>query len=87
MPVVATSKAKPAEPEDQEEKPAQPTITQEQLDAIEVGDVVFHKAFGYGDVLEISDSYIIIDFHEGKKKPSRKFMFPQTFYQGLLQIG
>lgn len=85
--VTTTNKVKPVEREDREEKPAQPTVTQEQLDAIEVGDVVFHKAFGYGDVLEISDSYIIIDFHEGKKKPSRKFMFPQTFYQGLLQLG
>ena len=87
VPAATANKTKPVECEGKEEKPAQPTVTQEQLDAIEVGDVVFHKAFGYGDVLEMSDSYIIIDFHEGKKKPSRKFMFPQTFYQGLLQIG
>lgn len=65
----------------------QPKITQEQIDAIEIGDTVFHRAFGYGEVLGISGDYIVIDFHEGKKKPSRKFMFPQTFYQGLLQLG
>lgn len=74
---------------DFEEKPRQEAskVSQEQLDAIDVGDVVFHKAFGYGDVLDISSDFIIADFHEGKKKPSRKFQFPQAFYQGFLQIG
>lgn len=64
-----------------------PKITQEQIDAIEIGDAVFHRAFGYGGVLCIGGDYIAIDFHEGKKKPSGKFMLPQTFYQGLLKLG
>lgn len=83
---VAKPAPKPAEPENAPTQAA-PKITQEQIDAIEIGDMVFHKAFGYGDVLDISGDYIVVDFHEGKKKPSRKFLFPQTFYQGLLQIG
>lgn len=63
-----------------------PKPTQEQIGSLDIGDTVFHKAFGYGEVLDIGGDYIDIDFHEGKKKPSRRFMFPSTIYQGLLQI-
>ena len=62
-------------------------VTQEQLDALKIGDTVFHKAFGYGEILDLDEEYITIDFHEGKKKPFRKFIFPGPFYQGILQIG
>ena len=69
--------------------PAKPAVTQEQLDALSEGDTVFHKAFGYGHIVNLNDSYINVTFDsdDKKKKPSRKFMFPSVFYQGLLKIG
>ncbi|MDP9860688.1 hypothetical protein J2S71_002384 [Olsenella profusa DSM 13989] len=76
-------------PADEEATPAKPAVTQEQLNALSDGDVVFHKAFGYGHIIDLGDSYIEVTFDsdDKKKKPSRKFMFPSAFYQGLLQIG
>ena len=72
-----------------EETKPEPAVTQEQLDELEPGDTVFHKAFGYGRIIDIDDSYIEVTFDSDnkKKKPSRKFMFPSAFFQGLLQIG
>ena len=69
--------------------PAKPAVTREQLDALSEGDTVFHKAFGYGHIVNLNDSYIDVTFDSDnkKKKPSRKFMFPSVFYQGLLKIG
>ena len=53
-----------------------------------VSDTVFHKAFGYGRIIDIDDSNIEVTFDsDDKKNPSRKFMFPSAFFQGLLQIG
>lgn len=77
-------------PEQRKEEPKpEPTVTQEQIDELEPGDTVFHKAFGYGRIVDIDDSYIEVTFDSDnkKKKPSRKFMFPSAFFQGLLQIG
>ncbi len=49
---------------------------------------MLQKAFGYGRVVDIDGSYIGITFDsDDKKKPSREFMFPGAFFQGLLQIG
>ena len=62
-----------------------PLITEEELDALEPGDSVFHKAFGHGEIIEITSSSIIVAFSNDKTK-SRTFMFPGTFYQGILQI-
>lgn len=72
-----------------EEEEAKPLITQEELESIIIDTPVFHKAFGYGNVVSISDSYIEVTFHNDdiKKKPSRKFIFPGAFLQGLLQKG
>lgn len=69
--------------------PAKPAVTREQLDALSEGDTVFHKAFGYGRIVNLNGSYIDVTFDsdDKKKKPSRKFMFPSVFYQGLLKIG
>lgn len=65
-----------------------PPIAQGQIDALEPGDSVFHKAFAYGGIIDISDSYIEFAFDSGnKKKSSRKLMFLGAFHQGLLQIG
>lgn len=68
---------------------ARPAVTQEQLDELEPGDMVFHKAFGYGRLIDIDEAYIEVTFDsdDKKKKPSRKFLFPGSFSQGLLQIG
>ena len=77
-------------PEERKEEPKpEPAVTQEQLDELEPGDTVFHKAFGYGRIIDIDGSYIEVTFDsdDKKKKPSRKFMFPGAFFQGLLQIG
>lgn len=71
-----------------EREPRRPAITQEQLDGIGVGDTVFHKAFGSGRVIDMDDSIIEVAFiNDSKRKPSRKFMFPSAFFQGLLQMG
>nr|AMP42202.1 restriction endonuclease [uncultured bacterium IN-05] len=76
-------------PEKQEPNQEPQGVTEEQLAAIEPGSLVFHKAFGYGEVLDIDDSYITVAFDndDKKKKPYRKLVFPGTFYQGILQIG
>lgn len=79
--------AKPAFEEIGEEEIEAPAVSKAEFDKLAPGDIVFHKAFGYGDVLDINGDKIVVDFHEGKKKPSRTFMFPSTFYQGLLQIA
>ncbi|MBS6418902.1 MAG: restriction endonuclease [Olsenella uli] len=72
----------------EETTPAKPAVTQKQLDALSEGDTVFHKAFGHGHIVDLDDSYIEVTFHsdDKKKKPSRKFMFPSAFYQGLLHM-
>ena len=64
-----------------------PAVTQSELDALEIGDSVFHKAFGFGIVTSLDSEYIEVKFEsDGKRKGSRKFMFPGAFYQGLLSI-
>ena len=72
-----------------EEPKPEPAVTQEQLDELEPGDTVFHEAFGYGRTIDIDEACIEVTFDsdDKKKKPSRKFLFPGPFSQGLLQIG
>lgn len=65
----------------EEDKPLSLEI---EIESIKPGDTLVHKAFGEGIVMKINDEYIYIDFNEGKKKPFRKFIFPSTFYQGIL---
>lgn len=77
-------------PEEREDEPeAKPAVTQEELDSLEPGATVFHKAFGYGSIVDLGDGYVEVAFDndDRKKKPSRKFMFPGSFFQGLLRIG
>ena len=66
-----------------------PPVTKAELDALKPGDTVFPKAFGYGQIVDLDSSYIEVSFENDnhKKKPSRKFVFPGSFYQGLLRIG
>ena len=63
-----------------EEPKPEPTVTQEQLDELEPGDTVFHKAFGCGRIIDIDEACIDVTFDsDDKKKPSRKFLFPGSF--------
>lgn len=62
------------------ELPARPS--RQQLDSIEVGDVVRHKAFGEGEVVSLDESHIIV--HLGGK--DRMFSFPGAFEQGFLGL-
>jgi hypothetical protein len=75
-------------PEEREAKPESPLVSKTELETLDVGDAVFHKAFGYGSVVDLSDRYVVVSFENDnhKKKPSRQFGFPSAFYQGLLRI-
>ena len=86
--LLATLRSEETRARKEEQKP-EPAVTQEQLDELEPGDTVFHKAFGYGCIIDIEESYIEVMFDSDykKKKPSRKLLLPGSFSQGLLQIG
>lgn len=86
--LLATLRSEETRARKEEQKP-EPAVTQEQLDELEPGDTVFHKAFSYGCIIDIEESYIEVMFDSDykKKKPSRKLLFPGSFSQGLLQIG
>lgn len=63
-----------------------PRITYAEIASLEEGMTVFHKAFGYGEIVVLGDTTVEVAFDEDAGK-MRKFMFPSAFYQGLLQIG
>lgn len=67
-------------------EPEGPAITEDDLSKIEEGTQVFHKNFGYGEVVSIGSDRIAVRFDNGKKKKEREFMFPSTFFQGMLQL-
>lgn len=70
----------------EEEDVRLPRVTEEQLDALEEGDMVFHKAFDYGLIKALDrDAGNVSVAFKGEKK-TRMFAFPGAFYQGLLQI-
>ena len=48
----------------------------------------FYKAFGYECIINLNDMHIevMFDGDDKKKQPSRKFMSPSAFYQGLLRV-
>lgn len=65
-------------------------MTNAKLDSLEPGDTVFHKAFGYGEVVDIDceGGFITVALgvdRRGNPK-QRKFLFPNVFEQGLLSI-
>ena len=70
------------------EAPAAPSVapparpSRQQLDSIEVGDVVRHKAFGEGTVVSLDEGHIVV--HLGGK--DRMFPFPGAFEQGFLGL-
>ena len=67
-----------------------PAVTQEKLDALEPGDTVFHKAFGYGEVVDVDRERgtieVVIGLDKKGKPKHRKFLFPNVFEQGLLTV-
>lgn len=67
-------------------EPEEPVITEADLSRIEEGTQIFHKSFGYGEVVSIGSDRIAVRFDNDKKKKEREFMFPSTFYQGMLQL-
>ena len=56
----------------------------ERLARIEVKDIVYHKKFGKGEVVKINknEKFIFVKFMLGEKK----FMFPDAFLMGFLEI-
>ena len=70
--------------------PSPPAVTQEKLDALEPGDTVFRKAFGYGEVVGIDRERgtieVVIGLDEKGRPKHRKFLFPNVFEQGLLTV-
>lgn len=63
-----------------------PHVSEESLAELSPGDRIFHKAFGYGEVLEMRESLIKVHFSSDERKKDRMFAFPGAFYQGLLQL-
>ena len=67
-----------------------PAVVQEKLDALEPGDAVFHKAFGYGEVVDVDCEHgtieVIIGVDKKGKPKRRKYLFPNVFEKGLLTI-
>jgi len=76
----------PKKSESKTSKPLEPSINEADLFKIKKGTKVFHKYFGYGEVLTISDDRLSIRFDNDKRKKDRVFMFPSAFYQGMLQL-
>lgn len=54
------------------------------LDEIDVGTRVYHKAFGYGNVAKIETDLIYIKFNDYKQE--KTFMFPACFENGFLRL-
>lgn len=67
---------------DERSSEADQPVTEAELRMIKAGDTVFHKAFGYGEVIDVDWDNKSIDVKLGVK--TRTFMFPSSFYQGLL---
>ncbi|MBQ3106420.1 MAG: hypothetical protein IJC51_02955, partial [Eggerthellaceae bacterium] len=82
----ASKPIKSERPRVEEAEVSLPLVTEEQLAELEVGDTIFHKAFGYGRVLEIRETLIKVHFASDDRKKDRMFGFPSAFYQGLLSL-
>ena len=66
-------------------KPSPPQDVEVQLEAVDVDSVVVHKKFGRGIVVRIDKNvkFIHVKFAFGEKK----FIFPDAFLMGFLEIG
>lgn len=65
-----------------------PAVTDAKLAALEPGDTVFHKAFGYGEVVDIDREggsiEVVLGLDKHGRPKHRRFLFPNAFEQGLL---
>ena len=61
-------------------------VTEAQVNQVEEGTLVFHKSFGYGEVVSIDGNFVSVRFDNDRKKKARMFMYPAAFYQGMLQL-
>jgi hypothetical protein len=65
-------------------------ITEANLNSLEPGDTVFHKAFGHGEVISIDREHGSIEVTLGVDKrgnpKARTFPFPNAFEQGFLSL-
>ncbi len=65
-------------------------ITEANLNSLKPGDTVFHKAFGYGEVISIDREHGSIEVTLGVDKrgnpKARTFPFPNAFEQGFLSL-
>ena len=49
---------------------------------VNVGDLVMHKSFGEGKIIQIEQNYITVHFLD----KDRKFIFPDAFVMGFLEL-
>ena len=79
-PAQAAPEPEPAEPAD--DSPHEEGWTMDDLYELSVGDAVFHKAFGYRPVTDVTENRIAV-LLAGKK---RTFEFPSIFESGFLSL-
>ena len=74
---IASAVAKPVHNDEVEDLKAR-------SEKIEAGDIVYHKKFGKGEVVKINknEKFIYVKFMLGEKK----FMFPDAFLMGFLEL-
>lgn len=61
--------------------PAQPELANVDTSKVKIGDIVVHKSFGEGLVLDFKGGYITVSFGKAEKR----FMFPDAFHNGFLR--
>lgn len=55
---------------------------EEESGPISTGTKVEHRAFGKGEVTDISEDVVTVKFYTGE----RKFLFPDSFSEGFLEV-
>lgn len=67
-----------------------PAVTDAKLAALEPGGTVFHRAFGYGEVVDIDREggriEVVLGLDKHGHPKHRTFLFPSAFDQGLLAL-
>lgn len=76
----------PAKSAPAKKEPETSAVTETQVNQVEEGTQVFHKSFGYGEVVSIDGNFVSVRFDNDRKKKARMFMYPAAFYQGMLQL-
>ena len=63
-------------------KPVPPEKPRVDVSGVFVGAAVSHAKFGTGKVIELGGGYVTVSFARGEKR----FMFPDAFEAGFLQV-